>query len=264
MKTTKDYAVMTLEQLRDELNDSIDAYNTSTDIKERVEMQVEHKKIVDAYNELSLHTTYALCLKDENPIIKLAQTYYYETISVSDKPHKSEVDGVIKSTLTRGISDGNKKLNVVKFIEWAAECNTNVTADIKWRSTMDSARKVVETQWKKFFESGKDSHSMSIGKTKKALQEMFDALVYIKSETGKNAIIANGTVAKWVLGFSNTRKDFKEDGKVKVTGSILSKQTWATLLLDILHMVVEKKTFDIVYGEEDAETEEVETEAESK
>lgn len=256
----KNYENKTMAELRQELNDSVDAYNTSTDIKERVELQVEHKKIVDAYNELSLHTAYATCMKDANPIVALAKTYYYDTISVSDKPHKTEVNGVIKSTLTRAISESHKKLNLVKFIEWTEEFNKSVTADKNWRSKVEAARKVVEDQWKKFFESNKDSHSMSIGKTKRAIQDMFDALVYIKSETGKNAVIANGDIAKWVLGFANARKDSKVDGKITITGTVLSKQTWATLQMDILHKAVENKTFDIVYGEEEVEAVEETTE----
>lgn len=122
---------------------------------------------------------------------------------------------------------------------------------------MEAARAVVENEWKKFFAAKGDTHAVSIGKTKKALQDMFDSLVFIKTETGKNAVIANGDIAKWVIGFANSRKDSKADGKITITGNVLPKATWATLQMDILHKAVTGKTFDIIFGdpEEDAKPE---------
>lgn len=259
----KTYDSMTMVELMEALNESVDKYNLSEDAKERVELAMDHKDIVQKYNELSLLTAYAKCMEAEQPIIALATEYYYETINVKDSAHTEVVNGVPKSSVTRGVVDGVKKFNVAKFIEWTEESNNSVAAAKTWKSAMESARKVVENQWKKFFETGKDSHSMSIGKTKKALQEMFDALVFIETPTGKNAVIANGDVAKWVLGFANVRKDSKADGAVTITGNVLPKQTWATLQLDALHKAVTGKTFDIFYGDPEVDADaKAETETE--
>lgn len=251
-----------------ELNESVDKYNLATDAVERVQLATAQKALVQEYNELSLLNAYANFMKSETPLVELAKAYYYGTINVKDNVH-NEVDPVtsaMKSTITRSVNDGNKKLDVTKFIEWTGERNKSVAADKAWRSAIGAARNSIETEWKKFFASKGDSHAMSVGKTKKALQAMFDALVFIPCENDKtkNAIIANGDIAKWVLGFANTRKDLKTDeGIIAITGSVLSKATWNTLCLDILHKAVTGKTYEIIYGEpeEDARDKKPETEA---
>jgi hypothetical protein len=248
-----------------ELNASVDRYNESTDARERNLMSADHKKLVTEYNELSMLSAYATFMKDATPLIALAKAFYYDTVSVKDTPHNEVVDGVAKSTITRSVTEGNKKLNLVKFIEWTEESNKSVAAGKDWKSKMEAARTVVENEWKAFFAAGGDTHAMSITKAKKALQAMFDSLVFIPCENAKdkNAIIANGDVAKWVLGFSNQRKDSKVDGAVVITGNVLGKQTWATLQMDILHKAVTGKTYDIIFGDPEAEVEEEAAEAEA-
>lgn len=254
----------TLEVILKELNEAVDKYNLASD-DERVELAIKHKNLVAEYNELSLLNAYASFMKDETPLVALAKAYYYDTVSVKDAVHNEVVDGVQKSSVTRSVKDGNKKLDVIKFIEWTEERNKSVAAEKDWRTKMGAARNSIETEWKKFFAAKKDSHAMSIGKAKKALQAMFDALVFIPSETGKNAIIANGDVAKWVLGFANNRKDVKLDGNINITGYVLQRSTWNTLCLDILHKAMTGKTYEIIFGEpeEDAE-EKVKAEAEAE
>lgn len=250
-----------------ELNESVDKYNLATDAIERVQLAVEHKNLVQEFNELSLLNAYATFMRAENPVVELAKAYYYDTVSVKDNVH-NEVDAetsVMKSTVTRSVNDGVKKLDVTKFIEWTEELNKSVAADKTWKTKIGTARNSIENEWKKFFASNKDSHSMSIGKTKKALQAMFDAIVFIPCENNadKNAIIANGDIAKWVLGFANDRKDAKVDGEICVTGSVLSKAKWNTILMDILHKAVTGKTFDIIFGEPEENVDKPEAEAEA-
>jgi hypothetical protein len=85
------------------------------------------------------------------------------------------------------------------------------------------------------------------------------------SNSVRNAIIANGDVAKWVLGYANSRKDSKAEGKITITGYVLPKATWNTLCLDALHMAVEKKTFEIIYGDpEEKVAEKVEAKTKAK
>lgn len=238
-----------------ELNASVDKYNLATDAMERVQLAVEHKNLAAEYNELSLLSAYADFMKAESPLVALAEAYYYATVSVKDNVHNEVVDGVQKSTVTRSVNEGCKKLDVTKFIEWTAERNKSVAADKAWKTKMGAARNSIENEWKKFFAAKGDQHAMSIGKTKKALQAMFDALVFIPCENNadKNAIIADGNIAKWVLGFANSRKDTKADGAIAITGSVLPRATWNTLCLDILHKAVTGKSFEIIYGEPEEE-----------
>lgn len=243
----------TMAIVLEELNASVDKYNLATDAMERVQLAVEHKTLAAEYNELSLLSAYAGFMKAENPLVALAEAYYYATVSVKDNVHNEVVDGVQKSTVTRSVNEGCKKLDVTKFILWTEERNKSVAAAKTWKTAIGAARNSIETEWKKFFAAKGDSHAMSIGKAKRALQEMFDALVFIPSETGKNAIIANGDIAKWVLGFANSRKDTKVDGVIAITGSVLPRATWNTLCLDILHKAVTGKSYEIFYGEPEEE-----------
>ena len=243
----------TMATVLEELNNSVDKYNEATNAAERVNLAVEHKTLVQEYNELSLLNSYAEFMKEDKPLVALAKAYYYKTVNVKDAVHNEVVDGVQRSSVTRSVKESDKKLDIIKFIDWTEERNKSVAAAKDWKIKIAAARNSIENEWKKFFASNKDSHSMSIGKAKKALQAMFDALVFIPSETGKNAVIANGNIAKWVLGFANNRKDAKVDGEIVITGNVLPRATWNALQLDILHAAVAEKTFDIIYGEPEDE-----------
>ena len=243
----------TMATVLEELNNSVDKYNEATNAVERVNLAVEHKNLVQEYNELSLLNSYAEFMKEDKPLVALAKAYYYKTVNVKDAVHNEVVDGVQRSSVTRSVKESDKKLDIIKFIDWTEERNKSVAAAKDWKIKIAAARNSIEAEWKKFFASNKDSHSMSIGKAKKALQAMFDALVFIPSETGKNAVIANGNIAKWVLGFANNRKDAKVDGEIVITGNVLPRATWNALQLDILHAAVTDKDFSIVYGEPEDE-----------
>lgn len=264
MKKNEAYENMTMDEIMAELEVKVSDYNLATTAEEKVDLTVECNALVEKYNELSLLHTYAECLKAELPIVALAKAYYYPIVKTKDAPHTEVVNGKSKTTLTRSIQEGVKKMNLVKFLEWTEEGNKCAAASKTWRVPVSKARSVVTEQWVKFFASGKDSHSMSIGKTKKALQEMFDALVFIPTESGKNAVIATNSTAKYVLAFANKRNDSLVDGNVKITGTILSQQTWATLLMDILHNTVENKEYEIIVGDDEDDTKTEDTKAEAK
>ena len=237
-----------------ELNASIDRYNEASDT-ERAALTLEHKNLVQEYNSLSLLNAYASFIREDNPLVALAKAYYYDTVSVKDAVHNEVVDGVMTSSVTRSVKDGKKKLDVTKFIEWTEEHNRSVAAARNWKSKMEAARSSIENEWKKFFSGMCETSKLSVGKTKKELQAMFDALVFIAGETGKNAFIADGKIARYMIGFANSRKDSCADGNVNITGSILSKQTWNTLTLDIMHMAATGKTYELVFGEPEDEDE---------
>ena len=250
MKKNNIYETMNMEQLMKELNESVAQYNDSDDAIERIQLGAEQQKIVKAYNELSLLTAYAACMKAEIPMIALAKQYYYETISVRDNVHTELVNGIKSTVSVRAINRKDTKFDIAKFIEWTEEANNCIAPVHDWRTKVEGSRAVIENEWKKFFAANKDTHAISITKVKKALQAMFDALVFVETATGKNAVIANGDVAKWVIAFANTRKDSKVDGSVKLTGTVLSRSTWRALQLDVLHMAVENKSYNILFGDE--------------
>lgn len=265
---TKNAENRTLSVILEELNTSVDKYNETpvAEVSARAELATAHKKLVEEYNEQSLLDTYADCMSAEVPLVQLAKTYYYATVSVKDAVH-NEVDPITrakKSSITRSVTEGCKKLDIAKFIEWTEECNKSVAAQKDWRVKVSAVRNSIETEWKRFFASKADKKDISIGKVKKDMQAAFDVLVFIPCENNadKNAVIADGKVAKYLIAFANSRKDSKVDGVVKITGEILPRKSWNTLLLDALHMVVEKKDYEVIYGTEAEES--TSAEAESK
>ena len=90
---------------------------------------------------------------------------------------------------------------------------------------------------------------------KKALQDMVDALVFIPTESGRNAVLVKSDIAKAVFAFANSRKD-------GLQGNVLPGSTWKKLQMDVLHAVVEGKEYTITYGDPVAEDAEEETVAE--
>lgn len=271
MKNTEN---RTMTVVLNELNTAVDKYNDCSDNIERANLAAKHKELVQEYNELSLLNAYAGFMTAENPVIALAKAYYYPTVSVKDTAHNEVINGVKTSTVTRSVNEGEKKLDVVKFVEWTAERNKCVAATKDWKIKLAATRSSIEKEWKSFFASKADSKAISVGKVKRATQEAFDALVFIPCENDKtkNAVIANGDVAKMLIAFANKLQDSRTDGVVNIKGTILSVQTWNALLLTALHLAVEGKTYELAYGTEEeaakaskttvanaeAETEEVE------
>lgn len=265
MKNTEN---RTMTVVLDELNKSVNKYNDTTDNIERAELAAKHKELAQEYNELSLLNAYAGFMADENPVVALAKAFYYATVSVKDTVHNEVINGVKTSNTTRSVNEGEKKLDVVKFVEWTAERNKCVAASKDWKVKIGTARSSIEKEWKSFFASKADSKAISVGKVKKATQEAFDALVFIPCENNKdkNAVIANGDVAKMLIAFANKLQDSKTDGKINIKGTILAPATWNSLLLTALHLAVEGKTYELAYGteEEAAKASKVAVEAETE
>ena len=256
----------TMSVVLEELNASVDRYNDldpATNAAERNALALTHKNLVQEFNELSMLTAYAAFMNEELPLLALAKTYYYDTVSVKDTVHNEVIDGVMTSTVTRSVNDGNKKFDVAKFIIWTEEHNRSVAADRKWKSAVEKSRSSIEAEWKKFFTGKGETTKLSVGKTKSVLQDMFDALIFIAGKSGKNAFIADGAIARYMIGFANSRKDSLVDGKVKITGNVLPRQTWSTLLLDIMHMAATGKTYEVIYGDPEEAEDEAEVEAEA-
>ena len=240
-----------------ELNASVDNYNTATETAEKASLAVAQKLLVEEYNNLSMLSAYGACMKEKQPILALAKAYYYDVVSIKDSLHNEVIEGVQHSSVTRAVKDGVKRLDLVKFIEWTEEHNKSVASDRYWKIKSEEARGCIVEQWKKFFASKGDTHTMSIGQTKKKLQAMVDALVFIATESGKNAVVVDNTCAKWMLGFANSRKDSKVENNIVIAGNILPRGTWSTLIMDMMHKLATGKDYELIFGdpEEDAKEE---------
>lgn len=243
----------TLEIIRNELMAAVDSYNLSVNADERADLEVTMKTLVDEWNELSLLTAYSSFLEDAQPLVAFGRAYTYATISTKDNKHKEVVNGVKRSVSTRSVEDGFRQMSVTKFLNWAKESNRVLAADKLWAEKFGAAREEVNKQWKRIFISKGESSELKIGQMKRALQALFDALVFIETAggSGKNALVATGDMAKYALGVSNVRKvDLKEKTQ-KVQN--MSSNLWEQIAMDIWHQVCANKTYTVVIGDEDPE-----------
>lgn len=237
----------TMEKVMAELKDKIDQYNLESNAAKRNTLEVDCKNLVTEYNEMALLTAYANFKAEADPMVALAKAYTYMTIGAKAQGHSEMVDGVKKTIVSMVLStDKPKLLNVTKFVEWMAERNISVTAGADWRTKIADARDVLIRQWKSFIEDGTD---FKVGELKNALQAMVDSLIMLEGENGNNSYIVSSKLTRSVIAFCTSRKD-------GLQGTIAAKNTFERLQMDVLHAVVTRKEFDIVYGEaEDAEAE---------
>lgn len=248
MKENMNVEAMTLEAIRAKLNDKVSEYNLTDKPDVRNDLELEHKKLVDAFNELSLLTAYANFLESEQPLIALGKTYTYATISTKDNKHKEVVNGVKRSISTRSVEDGVRMLSITKFLTWAMEKNHQLAADKLYIQQYAAAREEINRQWSRYWNSNGESTKFEIGKMKKSLQAMFDALVFIAGPSGKNALVANNDLAKYALGVANNRK--VDLAKKKQTVINMTSGLWEQVSMDIWNMVCEAKNYNVLIGDE--------------
>lgn len=256
----------TLDIIRNELENAVDKYNLSSDAEERADLEVTMKNLTNEWNELSLLTVYASFLDDAHPLVAFGKAYTYATIGTKDHPHKEVVNGVKRTVHTLSVEDGFKQLSVTKFLAWAKESNRELAADKLWIAKWGAAREEVNSQWKRIFTSKGENSDLKIGQMKRALQSLFDALVFIEATggSGKNALVATGDMAKYALGVSNVRKVNLAEKTQKVQN--MSTQLWEQIGMDIWHQVCANKTYEVVIGDEqpEEEAEDEKTEATAK
>ena len=241
---------MTMPEAKAALDAIVEKYNKSMDAAERVKMELEAAELAKQYNTLSLLTAYAAIMADSSPVVALAKAYNYPVISFKTKLADSVVDGKVKKVKVASIEDSCKTHNLYDFMEWTASHNRKVAHEISWKSKAEAARTAINNEWKKFMES-EDGYKMSKSAIKTAVQEMFDALAFIPCENNpdKNAIIAKNDVANYLIALAARSKVEINDGKANFKVEFMGSSNWKSKAFDVLHMAVEGKTFDVVYGD---------------
>lgn len=251
----KKISEMTMAEMLAELNTSVNTYNASNDAAERVELSAVHADLVKAYNEASILSAYATCMKDKMPVVALSKMLYCAKVNTKDTPHKvTDETGKTTVKITRSVNEGVQKLNVVKFLDWAAERNQCLAASKNWKANMYAARDTINGEWKKWLDST-DGTKMSKNAIKKKLQAMFDAIAFIPCDNApeKNAIVADNNAAGWIVALAATGKTTNDNGKITMTLEFLKGNKLHDLVTDILHMAIEKKSFETVYGDPEEE-----------
>lgn len=241
---------MTMPEAKAALNAIVEQYNNTMDAAERVKMELEASELSKQYNTLSLLTAYATVMADQTPVVALAKAYNYPTISFKTKVADAVVDGKVKKVKVASIEDSCKTHNLYDFMEWAASHNRKVAHAGNWKSKAEEARTAINNEWKKFMESD-DGYKMSKSAIKAAVQAMFDALVFIPCENNpdKNAVIAKSNVANYLIALAARNKVEIDDGKVNFKVEFMGASNWKSKAFDVLHMAIEGKTYDVVYGD---------------
>lgn len=252
----KKISEMTMVEMLEALENNVEEYNNSTDATHRIELAAQATELVTAYNEAALLSAYAECMADAQPVVALAKMFYCAKISVKDSVHKEQIQGKTVVKVTRAINDGTQRLNVMKFLDWAAERNKMLAADKGWKAACNACRDTINSEWKAYVDSA-NGVVMSKTKVRNAVQKMFDALAYVPAvdkngkATGRNALIAKTPVATYIIAAAADAKASIDAGNKKVSHSLtfLNATKFATLVMDILHMTVEGKDYTIVYGD---------------
>jgi hypothetical protein len=241
---------MNMTEAKAALEATVSSYNSTTDVSERTRLEIEGKDLATKYNALSLLTAYAGIMSAEKPVVAIAKAYSYPTISFKLNVADALVEGKAKKVKVASIEDGTKTHNLYDFMDWAAKHNKKVAADGGWKTKAEAARCVINDEWKKYMESD-DGYKMSKSAVKKAVQAMFDALVFIPCENNEklNAVIATGNIANYLIALAAKNKIAIEDGKVNFKVDFMSANNWKSKAFDVLHMAVENKTFEVVYGD---------------
>lgn len=238
----------TMEVVLAEIKANISSFNLSTDPAEKNKLELELKGLETEYNELSLLSTWGKFVEDENPMVAFAKAYNYPIVGHSDVNHRETHEGVMTVVRTRVLDEAKTRiLNVQDFIAWTEERGASAAHDKNWRKAVNEAQDSVIDQWKGFMASKGDTRTVSIGKMKKALQSMVDALVFVEGAKGGNAIIVKSDVAKAVFALCNQRKD-------GLKGSIMSASVWKKMQVDVLHAAVAGKEFTVSFGDDDTDT----------
>lgn len=239
---------MTMPEVKAALDELVNNYNKTTDISERVKLEVEAKELAAQYNAISLLTDYAKFMAADKPVVAIAKAYKYPTISFKLNVADAMIEGKVKKVKVASVEDSTKTHNLYDFLEWAAKHNKKITAGTDWKSKAEEARSAINGEWKKFMESD-DGYKMSKSAVKSAVQSMFDALVLIPGKSGKNSVIANGDIANYLIALAAQNKIAIEDGKVQFNVQFMSANNWKSKAFDVLHMAVEGKSFNTVYGD---------------
>lgn len=241
---------MTMPEAKVALDELVKKYNDTTDVSERTKLEIDGKELATKYNALSLLTAYAGIMAAENPVVAIAKAYTYPTVNFKLAVVDQLVDGKAKKVKAASVEDSSKVHNLYDFLDWTAKHGKKVTASGDWKSKAEAAREVINKEWKKYMDS-KDGYKMSKTAVKKAVQSMFDTLVFIPCENNDklNAVIANGDIANYLIALAAQGKTTRKDGKVDFKVEFMSNNNWKAKAFDILHMAVESKTFEVVYGD---------------
>lgn len=239
---------MTMPEVKAALEEAVNSYNKSTDAAERTKLEIEAKDLVAQYNAISLLTDYAKFMADDKPIVAIAKAYKCPTIGVKFAIADALVEGKAKKVKVASVEDSTKTHDLVNFLEWAEKHNKKIAAAADWKSKMEDARTAINGEFQKVMESD-DGYKISKGVVKSNMQALFDSVVFVAGESGKNAIYPNKDGVNIIISIAADLKEAIEDGEVEFTLQFLGKSKWRSIIFKVLHLSVKGKKLNYTYGD---------------
>lgn len=254
---------MTMVELIEHLNTKVNEFNEATGTSELISLKAEIKTTADQYNEMSKFVAYAAALSTEMPLVSIIKTHHYDTRSVTYKPSTEVKDG---KTIVRefgSIKVGTRNVDAFDFIEWAKDRNKQVTAVANWKTILNAQRKKLNEEFKKAVESDK-GYTVSKTTANNVLQAVYDALVFIPGESGKNAVFPNKDSKNIIIACAAEYKETIVDGDVDASLNFFKDKHWKSIIQSTLYLVLSKKSLTYTYGDPEVEEDAAEVKPEAK
>ena len=252
----------TLKAVMDEINANVNTFNGATDASARNKLKVGIKTLCNEYNTIAKVNAFAKAFKSEVPVVALVKTFFQDTINVSYKVVEiPDDDGTIHMVEQGSVKEGEKPLDLFEFLAWTSSRNKLVAHDKLYIAKVGDAR----TKLLKSFEKAMAAPAMyqiSKGFVKTTLQEAIDSIVFIPCENdkAKNAIVVDGKKASYLIALAAQGKVTSKEKSPEFNLEFLGKKNWESLLVHILHMIVENKEYTITYGDSDKAEDEAKAE----
>lgn len=250
----------TLKVILDELEAAVKSCNELDMANvERVALKKQAEDLAKEYNELSMLTVYANCLEDKLPVKAFVEAGTYKTKRIKRNEVKEpDKEGCLHLVISYSVDDGAGDLDITKFLEWAASKNKQAAHSADWRDKMAAVKDAIKDSYSKSLNSKGDTHKISVKALKGLVQDMFDALIFIPTEKGENAVIADGYIAKLFREFATqTNTKLADSDNI---GSVLTGKVWNTLVMKGTKSAVKGKKLTVDFdGVESAAKSEDET-----
>lgn len=241
---------MTMVELIEHLHAKVDEFNEATGTSELIAIKTEIKATADQYNEMSKFVAYSAALKTEMPLVSIIKGHHYETRSVTYKPGTEVKDGKTIVREFASVKDGTRNVDMFDFIKFAEERNKQVTAvsTANWKTVLNAQRKKLNNEFKKAVESDK-GYTVSKTTANNVLQAVYDALVFIAGESGKNAVFPNKDCKNIIIACAAEYKEAIVDGDVDVSLNFFKDKHWKSIIQSTLYIVLSKKSLTYTYGD---------------
>lgn len=263
MKKTTDAKIeaMSRTELMNALEKSIGIYNDpASTLEARIKAQEENKTYVEQYNLLSVLAAYAKAMKSDLALQTIVLEHHVETIGVKYETGSFLDDnGKLQRSMTATITYSKKNLSMFEFIDWATArggktaSGNKVVASVYWKSKLEEQRKLFNSKCLNAVKA-EDKGCISKNFAGHVLQDCFDVLLFVDTESGRNAIMPNSDAKNLLaLCFAEYREKIKDDDTVSVSIEFATPKRWKLMIQRALYIILSNHAVEYIYDEKSNE-----------